>query len=220
MQHQSYMKHYLLNLFKAYWHPTHCVTSEQCMFFWFQSLADCCGEIFFYCGRKIIRLQVKSSKIINLQTYCIHLNIWVQWMFFSIILSNFSMLHMCDITVIIFCVTCKFAFKPESRRWFPSQMFKMKLSQNSDVLNGNFTWKTVQLLKARSVLTPLPYRSEISHFHATDHETALSHQPALSVCCCKTCSRLSHLQLGTFFFLLEFTYLHLIYHAFCVVFVL
>lgn len=36
------------------------------------------------------------------------------------------------------------------------------------------------LLKVWSVPTQLPYRSEISQFHTTDHETALSHQPALA----------------------------------------
>lgn len=48
-----------------------------------------------------------------------------------------------------------------------SAMIKMQLSQSANVqltpfnfvLNGNFTLKIVRLLKARTVLTPLPSRS-------------------------------------------------------------
>lgn len=96
----------------------------------------------------------------------------------------------CNITVIINHVT------------FPSQMFKRKHSHNSNfVLNGNFTTKIMLLQKEGS---QLPYHSEISQFHTTDHETALSHQPAL-LCCCQVCTALSCLsqQYSVFSFTVE-----------------
>lgn len=44
--------------------------------------------------------------------------------------------------------------------------------------SGNFAMKMVRLLKAGSVLTPLPSHCGISQFHTPDHETVLSLQPA------------------------------------------
>lgn len=80
------------------------------------------------------------------------------------------------------------------------------------------------LLKVWSVPTQLPYRSEISQFHTTDHETALSHQPALASAAvrCALLSCLIHSPRIFFFYFKfidlnrNFRNLHLMYHAFCI----
>lgn len=84
----------------------------------------------------------------------------------------------------------------------------------------NFTTKVLWLLKAGSILTPLPHHSEISQVHTTDHETALSHQPGLSDCCLH-CSPVSFIVQSIFFFKfidLNRNYLHLMYHIFYIIY--